>query len=565
MDITRDTLPDDPEKLKAMIAELLSARTAFEAQVATLNAANSDMQSSQTVLKAQLATLQASNADMQSSQTALEAQIAVLHAANIDRQARIDRLQLLLKTIQRATYGRSSEKLDESQYAFAFEEVQTALGEIEVQLDRLEPKNKKKPGGRRPLPAHLERVEEIIEPEETICACGACARVKIGEDVSERLDVIAPKFRVIVTRRPRYACSACRENIVQAPAPAHLIEGGMPTERLLASIAVSKYADGLPLYRQEAIYARENVDLGRNLMANWMGHVGFHLEPLAERLFDLIREGERIFADETTLPVLSPGRGRTKQGYLWTYLRDDRSYGGAGPPIVIYRFEDSRSGGCVMRHLAGWSGLLQCDGYTAYRRLAEPSRPGGPATLSCCWAHLRREFYKLHIDGSSQTASWSVALMADLWALEAQIKGQPPQERLHARRELAKPIVDELFTRWEDELTRISGKSKLAEAIRYGLSRKSEFKRFLDDGRIDIDNNSVERAIRPQTITRKNALFAGSEAGGQTWATIASLLATARLNDVNPTYWLTIILERIAQGWPNKQIDELLPWNFRDS
>jgi transposase len=315
MDITRDTLPDDSEKLKATIAELLSARTAFEAQVATL---------------------QASNADMQSSQTALEAQIAVIHAANIDRQARIDRLQLLLKTIQRATYGRSSEKLDESQYAFAFEEVQTALGEIEVKLDRLEPKNKKKPGGRRPLPAHLERVEEIIEPEETICACGTCARVKIGEDISERLDVIAPKFRVIVTSRPRYACSACRDNIVQAPAPAHLIESGMPTERLLASIAVSKYADGLPLYRQEAIYARENVDLGRNLMANWMGHVGFHLEPLAERLFDLIREGERIFADETTLPVLSPGRGRTKQGYLWTYLRDDRSYGGAGPPIVVY-------------------------------------------------------------------------------------------------------------------------------------------------------------------------------------------------------------------------------------
>ncbi|MFM8858791.1 MAG: IS66 family transposase [Methylocystis sp.] len=288
MDITRDTLPDDPETLKAMIAELLSARTAFEAEVATLQ------------------------------------------AANLDKQARIDRLQLLLKTIQRATYGRSSEKLDQSQYAFAFEEVQTALGEIEAQLDRSEPKNKKQPGGRRPLSAHLERIEEIIEPEETTCACGACARVKIGEDVSERLDVIAPKFRVIVTRRPRYACSACRENIVQAPAPAHLIEGGIPTEGLLASIAVSEYADGLPLYRQEAIYARERVDLGRNLMANWMGHVGFHLEPLAARLFDLIREGDRIFADETTLPVLSPGRGRTKQGYLWTYLRDDRSYGGAG-------------------------------------------------------------------------------------------------------------------------------------------------------------------------------------------------------------------------------------------
>jgi transposase len=189
-----------------------------------------------------------------------------------------------------------------------------------------------KSGGRRPLPAHLERIEEVIEPAALACPSGACARVKIGEDVSERLDVVAPKFRVIVTRRPRYACTACRESVIQAPAPARLIEGGIATERLLAAIVVSKYADGLPLYRQETIFARESVELGRNLMTGWMGHVGFHLEPLAERLFELIRAVDRIFADETTLPVLAPGRGRTRTGYLWTYLRDDRPWGGAGPP-----------------------------------------------------------------------------------------------------------------------------------------------------------------------------------------------------------------------------------------
>ena len=523
MEIALDNLPDDPETLKAMIAR------------------------------------------MQSERRALEAQVAVLNAVNIDRQARIDRLQLLLRTIQRATYGKSSEKLDESQYAFAFEEVQTALGDIEAQLQRLEPKRPRPSSGRRALPAHLERIEEVIEPEAKACLCGSCARVKIGEDVTERLDVIAPKFRVIVTRRPRYACTACRESIVQAPAPAHLIEGGLPTERLLASIAVSKYADGLPLYRQEAIYAREKVDLGRNLMANWMGHVGFHLEPLAERLFEDIRAGERIFADETTLPVLSPGRGKTKTGYLWTYLRDDRSYGGSGPPMVVYRFEDSRRAECLERHLAGWRGLLQCDGYAAYRKLAEADRPGGAATLACCWAHLRREFFKLHADGSSQVATWTVARMAELWAVEAKVKGQDPQTRLNERRRVSAPIILELQTRWEHELQRISGKSKLAEAIRYGLTRKAEFGRFLEDGRIDIDNNSVERAIRPQTITRKNALFAGSEAGGHTWATIASLLATARLNDIDPNAWLAQTLERIAQGWPNKDIDALLPWNFKNN
>ena len=549
MDTALDNLPDDPETLKAMLAELLSA--------------NINLQSSQAALEAKVTALHAANTDMQSVQTALEAQAAALHAANVDRQARIERLQLLLRTIQRATYGKSSEKLDDSQYAFAFEEVQTALGEIEAQLERLEPKQPRPSSGRRPLPAHLERVEEIIEPEAGVCACGSCARVKIGEDVTERLDVIAPKFRVIVTRRPRYACTTCRENIVQAPAPAHLIEGGLPTERLLASIAVSKYADGLPLYRQEAIYAREKVELGRNLMANWMGHVGFHLEPLAERLFEHVRAGERIFADETTLPVLSPGRGKTKTGYLWTYLRDDRSYGGSGPPIVVYRFEDSRRAECLERHLAGWSGLLQCDGYAAYRKLAETDRPGGAATLACCWSHLRREFFKLHADSSSQLATWTVERMAELWAVEARVKGQDPQARLEERQKISAPVVLELQSCWENELSRISGKSKLAEAIRYGLTRTAEFGRFLEDGCIELDNNSVERAIRPQTITRKNALFAGSEAGGHTWATIASLLATARLNDVDPNAWLTQALERIAQGWPNKNIDDLLPWNFK--
>ena len=212
------------------------------------------------------AVLKAMIADMRRSNTSLEAEVAALKTASADAQARIDRLQLLLKTIQRATYGRSSEKLDESQYAFAFEEVQTGLGAVEAKLEKLGSTPARKSGGRRPLPAHLERIEEIIEPEERACSCGACARVKIGEDVSERLDVVAPKFQVIVTRRPRYACQACRESIVQAPAPARLIEGGIATERLLAGIAVSKYADGLPLYRQEAIFARDKVELGRNLM-----------------------------------------------------------------------------------------------------------------------------------------------------------------------------------------------------------------------------------------------------------------------------------------------------------
>ena len=518
-----------------------------------MNAALSDLPDDAETLKAMIV-------GMRGAQATLEAQVAALKAANAETQERIERLRLLLKTLQRATYGRSSEKLQDGQHAFAFEEVQTGLGAAEAKLASARPTGERRPGGgRRLLPAHLERIEEILEPAMTPCACGACARVRIGEDVSERLDVVAPKFRVIVTRRPRYACAACRESIVQAPAPARLIEGGIATERLLATIAVSKYADGLPLYRQDQIFARQKVEVGRNLMAHWIGHLGFHLEPLAERLFHLLRQGRRIFADETTLPVLSPGRGRTRTGFLWTYLRDDRSYGGRDPPIVVYRFEDSRASERLRRHLTGWSGLLQCDGYAAYRKLADPNRAGGPARLACCWAHLRRAFHKLHVAGLSQTATWTLERMQDLWGGEAQIRGCDPDVRLAARRRDSAPVVDELWARWESELARISGKSKLAEAIRYGLTRKTEFTRFLEDGRADIDSNSVERAIRPQTLTRKNALFAGSEAGGDTWATLASLIATARLNDIEPVAWLTQTLERIAGGWLNKQLDELLP------
>ena len=216
-----------------------------------------------------------------------------------------------------------------------------------------------------------------------------------------------------------------------------------------------------------------------------------------------------------------------------------------------------------MRHLAGFSGLLQVDGYTAYKRLADPARPGGPVTLAACWAHLRRKFYELHVSGVSETATWSVERMAALWAIEARVRGHGPDERRQARLQSSAPIVAELFARWQADLGRIPGKSKLAEIIRYALVRRDTFERFLQDGRIEIDSNTVERAIRPQTLTRKNALFAGSDGGGTTWATIATLLATARLNDVDPQAWLALTLERIAYGWPQSRLDELLPWHHQ--
>lgn len=494
---------------------------------------------------------------------AARAETATLQAAKADAEARIDRLHALLKTLERARYGRRSEMLDPDQHEFTFEEIQTGLGAIEAKLDAVsKPSGPRAPRPRKKLPAHLERIEVVIEPEVSCGTCGSAERIKIGEDVSERLDVVPAKFRVIVTHRPRYACTACREGMAQAPAPAHLIEAGIPTEALLAHIAVAKYADGLPLYRQEAIFGRDRIELSRHLMAGWMGRIGFHLEPLADRVFEHIRAGERIFADETTLPTLEPGAGKAKIAWLWAYVRDDRSFGGTGPPMVAYRFEDSRGGDCPSHHLAGFAGLLQSDGYAAYKRLADPRRAGGPMTLSACWAHLRRYFYELHIAGLSDTATWTVERMAGLWAVEQEVRGTSPDIRQAARRTTSAPIVAELFERWETELKRIPRKSKLADAIRYGIRRRADFERFLHDGRLDIDNNTVERTIRPQTITRKNSLFAGSDGGGRTWATIATLLATAKLNNVEPLAWLTLTLERIAHAWPNRELDALLPWNY---
>lgn len=509
-------------------------------------------------------TLKAMVLAARSETAALAAETALLRAAKADADTRIERLHALLKALERARYGRRSETLDPDQHAFLFEEVETGIGAVEAAYEAATPALAKDraPRPRKKLPDHLERIEVVIEPEAARCSCGCEARVKIGEDVSERLDVVPARFRVIVTRRPRYACAACHESVVQAPAPPRLIEAGIPTEGLLAHIAVAKYGDGLPLYRQEAIYARDRVALGRSLMAGWMGRVGFHLEPLADRILQHIRAGERVFADETTLPTLAPGTGKTKTAWLWAYARDDRPFGGTGPPMVAYRFEDGRGGACPSGHLAGFSGVLQVDGYIAYRALTDANREGGPVTLAACWAHLRRKFYELHVAGLSETATWTVGRMAGLWGTEHEIRGCDPDIRRAARQRACAPVVAELFERWEAELRCIPGKGKLAEAIRYALRRREDLERFLDDGRIELDTNIVERAIRPQTITRKNALFAGSDGGGRTWATIATLLATAKLNGVDPYDWLKITLERITNGWPNRDIDALMPWNY---
>ena len=502
--------------------------------------------------------------------SALEDENAVLKARSLDADARIKRLMQILKAYDRARFGRRSEKLgsagtgadEEAQQSFVFEEIETGIAALKAQTGQGRASGEKRaPRPRKGFPPHLERVEVVIEPEDLPEHAGR-EKVLIGEDVSERLDVIPARFRVIVTRRPKYAFKDAG-GVIQALAPAHIIESGLPTEALLAQIAVSKYADGLPLFRQEGIYARDGVEIDRRLMAQWMGRVGFELDILAAHVLGEILKGPRVFADETSLPTLAPGTGAVKKAWLWAYARDDSTFGGSGPPMVAYRFEDNRSGACVRRHLGGYGGILQVDGYAAYNQLVRKDGGNDGPRLAGCWAHSRRRFYELHTAGDSQVATTTVERMAELWKLEAEVRGQGPEARAAARQAISAPIVAELFALWQQTLPRISGKSKLAEAIRYAIARRDIFERFLTDGLIELDSNIVERAIRPQTITRKNSLFAGSDGGGRTWATIATLLQTCKMNNVDPVAWLTQTLERIANQWPSAEIDALMPWNYR--
>ncbi|MDE3801387.1 IS66 family transposase [Sinorhizobium meliloti] len=534
MDLPLSDLPDDVDALKAMVLALAREQAAKEVRLKVA-----------------------------------EAEITRLEAVEKSANERIANLTLIMKVLQRTQNGKRSERLrlgvNDEQVSFAFEEVETGLSAIRSELDRAaKDKPKRTPRPRKGFAAHLERIEEVIEPEIP-AGCEGLSKVLIGEDRSERLDVVPPKFRVIVTRRPKYAFRGS-DGVVQALAPAHIIEGGLPTERLLAYIAVSKYADGLPLYRQEAIYLRDGVEISRSLMAQWMGHLGFELQMLADYILERVKEGERIFADETTLPTLAPGSGKTTKAWLWAYARDDRPYGGTSPPMVAYRFEDSRGADCVTRHLSGFTGILQVDGYSAYTNLAKTrAKTGSNETvqLAGCWAHLRRKFYDLHISGVSQAATDTVLAMTELWRIEDEVRGKDADSRAARRQEKSSTTVASLFELWEKELGKVSGKSKTAEAIRYALTRREALERFLTDGRIEIDSNIVERAIRPQTITRKNSLFAGSEGGGRTWATVATLLQTCKMNGVDPLDWLSQTLTRIAQGWPASEIEALMPWNFR--
>jgi len=486
--------------------------------------------------------------------------------------AQNERLLHMLRQLRRNHFGRKSEKLDEDQLALGLEDLETAIASGEAGVEKTDAtlaasRRTSRKVNRGNLPAHLPREEIVIEPQAKVCPCCGGDLHVIGEDRSERLDKIPAKYRVIVTRRPKYACRACERTgaddiagIIQAPAPARLIEGGLPTEALVADVVVSKYAWHLPLYRQAQMMSAEGIMIDRSTLAHWVGFAACELMPLYSRLITILKGSSKLFADETRCPVLDPGRGKTKTGYLWALARDDRPWGGSDPPAVAYLYAPGRGAEHATRHLAGFSGVLQVDGYVAYKQLADPRRVGGPLVLAHCWSHFRRQLYDVAKGGNAPIASEALVRIAELYGIEEEIRGQGAEARRTARQTRTKPLVDKLKDWLEKQLARLSRGSTTADAFRYGLNHWTGLVRFLDDGRIELDSNTVERSMRPIALSRKNALFAGSDEGAKNWAAIASLIETAKLNGVNPHAWLADTLTRLVNRWPASRIDELMPW-----
>jgi transposase len=499
--------------------------------------------------------------------------IAVRDAELYAKTLQIEHLKAQLAVLRRARFGRSSEKVDRE-----IEQLELLLGEFEEGVAESEARSEQaddkkaspvrakprshKPTGRKPLPAHLPREQITHAPQGGCPCCGGTVLRKINDVITEVLEYVPSTFKVVEHVRPTMSCRAC-ETIVQAPLPSFPIERGRPGPGLLAHIAVSKFADCLPLHRQSEIYARQDVDIDRSTMAEWMGRTAALLDPLVEAIGQHVCAGTVLHADDTTVPVLEPGRGRTRTGRLWAVVRDERPFTGTAPPAAFYRYSPDRRGEHAAALLGSCRGFLHADGYAGFNALfADDPKTGQPRLMEVgCWAHARRKIYDVYEETASPLAKEALERIAELFAIEERINGRPPPERLAARQQDAVPLLNELKAFLEKALSQISGKSTLAKAIRYSLSRWTALTRYTTDGRLEMTNNAVERAIRPLVLARRNYLFAGSDAGGIRAAAFHTLIQSARMNGRDPEAYLRDVLARIADH-PINRIGELLPWNW---
>jgi len=467
------------------------------------------------------------------------------------KDTKIKALTLELAYHKRIKFCSTSEAFTAQQRDLFNETQETDLNAMQAELEQLSstPRVKAKPTGRKPLPAELPRVEQRHEPDS--CACGACGQtlVKIGEDITEQLDVEPARFFVQRHIRPQYACRHC-ETITAAAIPAAIIDGGLATPSLHAWVVIQKYLDHLPLYRIEQISTRHGVTISRSTLAEWIGRIGVALQPLADRLIELLKQRTVLHADETPVPQLDPGKGKTKRAYLWAYRSNNLE---PDAPIVVFEFEPNRSGAHAQSFLADWQGHLMVDDYAGYKKLLKTG-----ITELACLAHARRKFFDLHAANQHPVAEEALLRIAELYRIESEAQDYSIEERQRWRAEHAKPRLDAMHL-WLVQLRKSSAEgSALSKAIDYSLKRWPAFTRYADSGHLPIDNNPIENAIRPIALGKKNWLFAGSERAGKRAAAIQTLLATAKANEIEPYAWLKETLEKLPTC-PNSRIDELLP------
>ena len=511
----------------------------------------------------------------------VEAELAVAKAKASDDDAMIAHQRLQIEKLTRQLYGQHSERTARllDQMELAFEELESSASEDEIAAERAAAKTtnvvafpRKRPA-RQPFPEHLPR-ERVVEPGPATCHCCGSSRLrKLGGDVTETLEVIPRQWKVIQHVREKFTCRDC-EKISQAPAPFHVIARGWAGPSLLAMILFEKYGQHQPLNRQAERYAREGVPLSLSTLADQVGACCAVLAPLLRRLEGHVFAAERLHGDDTTVPVLA--KGQTDTGRCWVYVRDDRPFGGQGPPAAMFYYSRDRAGEHPQAHLADYAGIFQADAFGGYNKLYEAGRKPGPIVEAACWVHARRPFFimadiaanvRRTAQGKTPGVISPLALEAvrridALFEIERSINGQSAERRRAVRQEMSAPLVADLESWLREQRAKLSRGNDLARAMDYLLKRWPAFTRFLDDGRICLSNNAAERALRGIALGRKSWLFAGSDRGGQRAAALYSLIVTAKMNEVDPQAWLAEVLAHIA-GHPAHRIDELLPWNWQ--
>src|SRR5271165_4082018 len=498
---------------------------------------------------------------------AAEARASAAESEAEHRALLIEKLKYTIAKLRREKFGQSSERgaiLEQLELALAELQEDAAQAEATAEIAAAEAKvavrsfERRRPA-RRPLPEHLPR-ERIVYPAPSACpCCGGAMLRKIGEDVTETLELIPRQWKVIQHVREKFSCRAC-EKISQPPAPSHPIARGRAGPALLAQILFSKYGLHLPLNRQSAVYEREGIELDVSTLADWVGACTATLMPLVACMESHVFAAERIHADDTPVPVLA--KGKTRTGRLWTYVRDDRPFAGPDPPAAAFFYSRDRGGEHPQRHLARYAGLMQADAYAGFNRLYEASRKPGPIVEAACWAHARRKFFELARLRKAPIAIEAVQRIDALFAIEREINGLPPPERVAVRQERSRPLITELEAWLREQRRTLSSKSDTAKAIDYSLKRWAALTRFLDDGRLCMSNNAAERTLRCVAVGRHNWTFAGSDEGGHRAAAMYTLIETAKLNDIDPQTWLADVLARLPD-YPARRISDLLPWNWR--